>query len=441
MQAFEIAVDHWLAREHGDEVARATLGQLELRTQGYALTRLEDRLARSNRTFANLSAYELAVWLATNWWRLRWEPEKDGADWRMAHSIAAIGGGYVWPDVTISSDGEQIQIRVRPTRGTEWEPIRYLESSDLGLAATDVEDAIDSFIEKVLARLDGCRISGTGLHTLWQDVRAERADPEIASIRKLEALLGFDAGSAADEIIDELLSDATKDGHAAVEEVAAGYGPDATTIIREVTDGLEQAAVLPYLAVRDLAAQRADWSMLKLPWERAAQAARVARALWHLDGAPVPDQRLAELVGAKADLIEGPPSAQVKMSAAKWTRNDHEEWRLVLRSRWPAGRRFELCRLIAAGLIAPEGELLLPATTARTSRQKFQRAFAQEFLCPFESLMERLRTSPPEDEDIEDAAAYFQVSPLLIRTTLVNKNILPREQLPELPPAATDLWR
>ena len=102
----------------------------------------------------------------------------------------------------------------------------------------------------------------------------------------------------------------------------------------------------------------------------------------------------------------------------------------MLRSRWPTGQRFELCRLIADALIAPDGELLLPATTAYTSRQKFQRAFAQEFLCPFESLMERLGSSSPEDEDIEEAAAYFEVSPLLIRTTLVNKNILRRDQLP-----------
>jgi Zn-dependent peptidase ImmA (M78 family) len=92
-------------------------------------------------------------------------------------------------------------------------------------------------------------------------------------------------------------------------------------------------------------------------------------------------------------------------------------------------RRFELCRLIADGLVASEGDLLLPATVSRTSRQKFQRAFAQEFLCPFDALRERLGPSVPADEDIEDAAAHFEVSPLVIQTTLVNKGILPRDLL------------
>lgn len=33
---------------------------------------------------------------------------------------------------------------------------------------------------------------------------------------------------------------------------------------------------------------------------------------------------------------------------------------------------------------------------------------------------------PPDDEDLESAAQYFQVSPLLIRSKLANLNILPR---------------
>ena len=74
-------------------------------------------------------------------------------------------------------------------------------------------------------------------------------------------------------------------------------------------------------------------------------------------------------------------------------------------------------------------ERLLPATMAKTSRQKFQRAFAQEFLCPVEALIQTIGTSHPEDEEIEAAAKHFHVSPLLVRTTLVNHQILTRDDL------------
>jgi Zn-dependent peptidase ImmA (M78 family) len=73
----------------------------------------------------------------------------------------------------------------------------------------------------------------------------------------------------------------------------------------------------------------------------------------------------------------------------------------------------------------------LPATGVYTQRQKFQRAFAQEFLCPFMALREFLGKDRPDDEAIEEAASHFQVSPLLIRSALVNKGILERETLSE----------
>jgi hypothetical protein len=427
MSDFEITVDQWLAREHGDEIARATLGQLELRSGGRFLTLLEDRLARTNRTFANLSAYDLAIWLASNWWRLLWEPERAGAEWRMAHSLAAIGGGYVWPDVTMLSDGEQILVQVRPTRGTTWEPIRYLEYWDFSLPILDFELAVDSFIESILARLAGCQISGTELHMLWQELHIERLVPEAASLRKLEALMGFDAGAAPDALIDELLENAQQKGRTAVDEVVAGFGRTAPEIIKQVDDKLNNNGIpLDSTGVKELSRHREAWRLAGPPWERAETAARIAREIWGLNGQPVSTNELVRLVGAEPSLITGQVSANVPMPAAKWTTSDREAWSVVLKSRWEVGKRFELCRLIADGLVAPEGELLLPVTAAKTSRQKFQRAFAQEFLCPSDALLERLGPLPPDDEEIEDAAQYFDVSPLLIRSKLANQGILPR---------------
>jgi len=141
----------------------------------------------------------------------------------------------------------------------------------------------------------------------------------------------------------------------------------------------------------------------------------------------VPDNALAEIVGADPKLLNEP--GEIPIPAARRGASAREPWRALLRSRYPEGRRFELCRLIADAAEMTNSERLLPATTAKTSRQKFQRAFAQEFLCPVEALIQTLGTSHPEDDEIEAAAAHFQVSPLLVRTTLVNHRILPRDEL------------
>ena len=427
MNAFEIAIEDWIAREHGDEIARATLGQLELRCGERFLTLLEDRIARTNRTFANLSAYDLAVWLASNWWRLRWEPERKDTDWLMSHSLAAIGNGYIWPNVTVLSDGEQIQVQTRPTSGRRWEPVRYLENWDCVLSVGEFELAIDAFVESVLARLANLRILGTELQLMWEELHVERRDPEVASVRMLEALLGLDAGAAPDAVIDALYLNAQKEGRAAVDEVVAEFRGATSEILELVDETIQvQGTRLDSSNVNDLSRQRDAWSVEGPPWKRGERAAKMAREIWHMDGRPVVNAVLAGLVGADVGLITGRPSTNVPMAAAKWTTPDREAWKVVLRSHYNEGKRFELCRLIGDCLIAPEGEVLLPATRAKTSRQKFQRAFAQEFLCPFEALLERLGSLPPDDDEIESAARHFGVSALLIRSTLANKDILPR---------------
>ena len=345
----------------------------------------------------------------------------------MAHSLAAIGGGFVWPDLTILSDGEQILAQVRPTGGKVWEPIRYMENWDCPLSVGEFEAAVDSFVESVLARLAGCQFSGTNLHLLWHELRTERRDPETASVRRLEALLGFDAAAAPDALIDELLVNAQAEGRAAVDEVVAGFGSSAPEILKQVDESLSShGTTLDSANVKELGGRRDSWSLTGPPWERGAKAAKLAREIWSLNGRPVRNDELVGLIGAEPSLITGQVSADVPMPAARWTTPDRQGWCVVLRSRWQVGRRFEMCRLIADGLVAPDGELLLPATNAKTSRQKFQRAFAQEFLCPSDALLERLGSLPPEDEDIESAAEYFEVSPLLIRSKLANQDILPR---------------
>jgi hypothetical protein len=344
----------------------------------------------------------------------------------MAHSFAAIGGGYVWPDVTMLSDGEQLTAQVRPTSGEKWESIRYLESWDCLLSVDKFETAIDSFVEIVLARLASCRINATELHSLWQELQAERLDPEIASVRKLEALAGFDASAAPDELIDGLLAAAQEEGRSAIDEVVAGFGHHAPNVLRQTDDNLHHHGTrLNASNVRDLRRRQDAWRLAGPPWERAEIAARTAREIWSLNGKPVRNDELVGLVGADTSLITE-RSINVPMAAAKRSGIDQETWSVILKPRWEVGKRFELCRLIADGLIAPENELLLPATDAKTSRQKFQRAFAQEFLCPSDALLEQLGSSPPEDDEIERAAQYFEVSPLLIRLKLANLGILPR---------------
>ena len=98
--------------------------------------------------------------------------------------------------------------------------------------------------------------------------------------------------------------------------------------------------------------------------------------------------------------------------------------RIVLRSKWEPGRRFELPGLSA--ILGPKGNLY-PATGWHY-RQKVQRSFAAEFLSPFTAVEEMLAGDCSADSR-QDVADYFNVSDHLIRTLLVNHRRLAHDYL------------
>jgi hypothetical protein len=165
-----------------------------------------------------------------------------------------------------------------------------------------------------------------------------------------------------------------------------------------------------------------------LPWQRGAALARLARQQLGLGLKPVKNNALAQILGIKPNLLTNPSSAGLKIPVAV-RKDTNKEFDVYLDSCHPTTRRFAVCRMVGDHLYYGKPERLLPATHAKTSRQKVQRAFAQEFLCPIEALLEKIQTAQPNDDDIAEAAVHFHVSPLMVRTTLVNKREIDREAL------------
>ena len=163
---------------------------------------------------------------------------------------------------------------------------------------------------------------------------------------------------------------------------------------------------------------------------RAERAAAAARRTWSIADGPVANEKLGDIFRIDHDLISPSEDLQDSPVTAGF-RNGHssDEFRVFLGKRHTSSRRFAVVRLIGDHLVAEADDRLLPATDAFTARQKFQRAFAQAFLCPFDELQEFLGADDPTDDRIEDAAVHFEVSPLLVRSTLVNKGVLDRDQL------------
>jgi hypothetical protein len=164
------------------------------------------------------------------------------------------------------------------------------------------------------------------------------------------------------------------------------------------------------------------------PWQRASKLARLARKEWGLGNRAITNKQLADLLGTKPAVFTDRTKSPLPMPIVLRT-GSNGSFDLYFDSSWSTSRRFSSGRLLGDHLHSSNSERLIPATDAKTSRQQFQRAFAQEFLCPFDALLEKINTTQPNDDDIAEAAAHFEVSPLMVRTTLVNKGELDRETL------------
>ena len=413
--------------DHGTPEERACFGLLTIRAGAAELTGGLDYFISAYRPGPLVSGYHAAEWFAWNWWRLRFEPRTTASEWWRAHKMTAIGEGYAWPNLTIFSDGVRTALLAEPSARPDAKPFRYLGAHPCVLPSTEFEAAVDAFIPRILGRLRDQGVDETNLDRTWNDVLAERADPAQARRRRLEALLGRDPDESEDNAVDQLLVDAAVLGEPAAEELAAhgaqgGMVPTAPDLcqIAERSGFAASPRAAARLAARPPARDVPAWKL-------GADAARALREQEGLGERPIGNERLSHFAGtdtrALAEDRTGP-----NLSFAL-DRNETES-QIVLRSRWPTGRRFELARLLADRIVVASHDRLHAATRAYTYRQKMQRSFAAEFLSPFEAV-EAMLAGDHSAEAQADAAAHFEVSDLTIRTLLVNHHRLERDELDE----------
>lgn len=413
---FDISFE-WLDRDQGSAVDRATLAQIQIRVGDECATHVEDVLAKTVRPFLRASAHTLAVWLAANWWRLRWEPEaptrEATTDWLLSHSMASAGEGYVWPNLLLISDGHSVSARAVPSRRTRFGPVHYLADFQSTVLAADFEDGVDRFVEAVIERIAHVTGTRSELAVLWREVGAERHDPEASAWRRLEAKLGFDPDAAPEELIEHLLAARDDIGEAALEEIAADSKQETAQVLRDLVDA--QPRAIP-LRVPDTPPVSGRFSALPA-WKAAVESARSAREAWGLGTEPLANTTLADVLGMTPGVLDatGPASGPMPVGF----RADDGSLSVLLTRSSPANRRFALARLVGDSLATPD-DRLLPATRARTYRQKFQRAFAQEFLAPYVGLEAFFGSRAVTDEEVEDAARHFNVSPLVVGHALEN---------------------
>ena len=441
-----------LSSEHldsGSAEERATFGLFSMMANGHPLTAGEDAEQRELRYGPHVSGYPVAEWITWNWWRLRWEGERPAGEsaasrWNFAHRMSAIGEGYAWPNIAIYSDGLQSFLASGASGSPETALFRYIGAKKRqAVPANSLEAAFDGFLKDILCRLEAAEICETNLHRLWNDLREERDSPDIARFRRLEAQLGYEPDEADEAAIRRRLDDAKKLGEASLGEIAADAALDADAL-----NGMMQASDIVSITKRqgfeanpNDAIRLGDVTEMPQPgrveaWHLGELCAERIRAQESLAGRPVSTGKLLEFAGSAKDAIPDQNGQVPKISFALDLDRDKGRALVYLRSKWEAGRRFELARLIGDRLFQDQisqcEDPLFPATRTRSYRQKMQRAFAAELLSPFDVVNDMMAGDYSSDEKQSQVAEHFNVSEMMVRTQLLNNHRIDRSDAPDL---------
>ncbi|SHG79523.1 ImmA/IrrE family metallo-endopeptidase [Pollutimonas bauzanensis] len=418
----------WLSSGGGEPAFRDTSAQLAIHLNETCLTRNEDIWSKTVRDTVLVSTYPLALWFASSWWRLNFEPLpqpgiRPSLDWRMAHELGAANHGFVWPRILFAPDGEMVNIWAERVP-LEGQSIQYLYGLDAPRAVKmhDFQHQVHGFIETVLNRLQAVGCERTDLAALWSFVQEDRENPLSKRIRILEAQMGFDPDECPKEIISEALRIQDETGITAMSELAPIFGRRADgTALGEIAnlalkDGLRGR---PQVSGEDIKINPSSVA----PWQRGVDAAREVRKLLNNKENPIDNNCLFELLGITAvqvDAWEGPFKNIVAVAKPEEGGNLN----FIPRKKHPTAKRFEFVRFLADIMERPKDNRdWLVSSDIATARQKYQRAFAAEFLCPIDSLVDFIEGDYSESS-FEDAAIHFGVSEKTVESLLANNGYL-----------------
>ena len=168
-------------------------------------------------------------------------------------------------------------------------------------------------------------------------------------------------------------------------------------------------------------------------WTLGGNLASIVRSRRGLNGTRVEDTDLDELAGAEAHSTSRRKRNSCGISFALHDENGRSG--ISLRSSRRTSRRNDLARLIGDRLLQDlsrkTGERLYFSTLSSSYRQKMQRSFSAELLCPF-AVVDDMIEDDCSEEHQSRIAPEFQVSPFVIQTQLLDYRRISPENAPNI---------
>jgi hypothetical protein len=365
--------------------------------------------------------YNVAEWIAANWWALLFEPRKSDADsdekdigFRSRHWLGFARDGFALPDLWFYPVGDEIELSAH-SGYLRFARLEFLAAANASVPTRLVRDVLGRFVEDVLRKMSTNGVGGTLAHDAWHRIRT--TEPEAEEYCRLIGALGlspYDENEEIDRIIDSMaptpasvvndLFQASDDSNLNLLAKAA----------RQLWNHLLQVSdidIEPLLAI-DLP-QRSG----SAPWQWGKDAARRVRTNLGISSQdPRGGHAFFDKIGIDPDASDASGSIDVEAATARlfggMKRNDGT-MQMALGDPDLSRRRFAAARGAFLGWSSGTSCSHL-ITTARTREQQASRAFAAELLAPFDYIRRMAGGSAVSMYRIEEIARELEVTPAVV---------------------------
>jgi len=402
----------------GEEL-RATWCRLSIHVGQTPVTRVHDERAQTVREAVYCSAYPLAEWFAFNWWALLNESERPSSS-AERHNLRFAREGFALPDLELFSEDSVVRAVWKPYRPTS-APVRFLDEGFALLDRNAVVSGIQTFVGKVVARLESQSVSRTRLTDEWTAIR-ETSDAEKEFCETAGAL-GLDPYDLEDEKADEIFSIARNlPVWMKREFFLAADSAMLTQQARWISNCLRQLE--SYETKTKLAGKKGLYrpqARSLTPWQSGYDLARKFRKEFGL-GNPTKPLSIDKLCGLRKGTL---PVIRVgeerQLDAVARLAADLGPQVATSKER-ESGKSYLLARALCEYLCSNSEESAL-LTRISSDRQKRNRAFAAELLAPAEGLRKLLSGSRIARDEVAEVAAHLHVSEWLVEHQVQNHRI------------------
>lgn len=410
---------------------QSTWSTLRISLNETLISQLVDHKSGSLKDYINLPAYPLAEWIAMNWWFLIYEPytpsKYNYREYQSRHDIKYARHGYALPGLTFYPT-ERNAVLKWTAQDLQLHKVQFVNSGESTITKEELIDCLGGFVDKTIRRLEAKEIHDTLLQQEWDAIQTLTGDERVFC--ETASLLGLDPFSIAPEKASEI----AQVSEALPREVVLDFfsSCNSSTIDKDAKGALsaikriqnDKSVAKSLISINTRIRKRKNTGY---PWIDGYEAAKALRDLLGLNG-----QTLRELDDMnKAFKFSSKDLESVIVKDTKLPRsitavcgtNKTDSPVFVFHPAKPDDSlKFAYCRSLYNYLFTDQSSLSL-VTGSHLESQKGSRAFAAEFLVPASSLRKLVNSEVVGQEEIDEIAAEFKVSSMVIKHQIENHEI------------------